>query len=123
MSKADRWSRILVIAGLVAMVAGLLDPMEGSLVILAGSLLVALGARLGKSRHMKLIRWSYALVVIGVGALWVSSARGGFGGDTGRSNWWALVCVPYPIGWVLGILGAVRVLREFSKPAVASGTE
>lgn len=116
MSKADRWSRILVIAGLVAMVAGLLDPMEGSLVILAGSGLVALGARLGKTGHRKLIRWSFALVVVGVGALWLLSAVGGFGGDTGRSNWWALVCAPYPVGWVLGLIGAIRILREFSRP-------
>ena len=104
--------------------AGVIDPLEGSFVILAGSVLVALGARLGKSRRMKLIRWSYALVVVGVAALWLLSARGGVGGGhAGRANWWLLVCVPYPIGWVLDIVGAVRVLREFSKPAAASGTE
>ena len=39
--------------------------------------------------------WSLLLVLIGVAALWISSALGGFGGDTGRSDWWGLLFVPY----------------------------
>ena len=41
MDGAGRWSRILVVVGLVAMVIGALDPLEGALVILPGTGLVA----------------------------------------------------------------------------------
>jgi hypothetical protein len=27
---------------------------------------------------------------------------------------WLLLCVPYPIGWLLGIIGAARKLRQHS---------
>ena len=40
------------------------------------------------------------------------SALGGVGGTSGRSIWWILLCLPYPIGWVLGLVGAARKLRE-----------
>ncbi len=114
MSKASRWSRILVIVGLVAMVIGAIDPLEGSLVILPGSGLVALGALLGNSRHRALLSWSFVLVAVGVGALWGLSALGGFGGSSGRSNWWGLVLLPYPVGWIMGLVGVIRRLREGS---------
>ena len=123
MNRSGWWPRILVIVGLVNMVAGLLDPMEGAIIILAGSGLAALGARVGKSRHMKFVRWSFALTVIGVAVFWVLSARGGLGGDTFRSMWWALIVLPYPVGWVMSIIAAVRVLREYSRSAAPSGAE
>lgn len=112
MNGASRWSRILVIVGLVAMVIGVLDPLEGSLVILPGTGLVALGALLGKSRHRVFLYWSFALVAVGVGALWGLSALGGFGGNSGRSNWWGLVLLPYLVGWIMALVGAIRRLRE-----------
>jgi hypothetical protein len=119
----SRRSRVLVIVGLVAMAIGALDPLEGSLVILLGSGLVALGARLGKSRQRILLYWSFVLVTVGVGAMWGLSALGGFGGSTGRSNWWGLVLSPYPIGWIAGIVGAVRRLREGSAGSVPSAEQ
>jgi hypothetical protein len=112
MNGATRWSRILVIAGLAAMLIGALDPLEGSLVILPGTGMVALGALLGKSRHRTLLSWSFVLVAVGVGALWGLSAIGGFGGRTGRSYWWGLMLLPYLIGWIMGLVGAIRRLRE-----------
>jgi hypothetical protein len=112
MNAASWWSRILVIMGLIAMVIGAIDPLEGSLVILPGTGLVALGALLGSSRHRILLYWSFFLVAVGVGALWGLSALGGFGGNSGRSNWWGLVLLPYPVGWVMGLVGAIRRLRE-----------
>ena len=121
MSGVGRWSRILVIVGLVAMVIGAIDPLEGSLIILPGTGMVALGALLGKSRYRKLLYWSFALVAVGVGALFGVSALGGFGGRSGLSLWWVIVILPYPIGWIMGIVGAVRRLREGSKPSVPSG--
>ena len=114
MNGVSRWSRILVIVGLVAMALGAFDPLEGSLVVLPGTGLVALGARLGNSRHRILLDWSFVLVAVGVGTLLGLSVLGGFGGPSGRSNWWALALLPYPVGWIMGLVGAIRRLREDS---------
>ena len=111
MAIPPRTPRILIIAGLVTMVIGLIDPLEGSLVILPGTGLAALGARLGRTPHRALLYWGFALVTVGVAAVWGMSAMGGIGGSTGRSMWWALILLPYPVGWVLGLVGAVRALR------------
>jgi hypothetical protein len=32
-----------------------------------------------------------------------------------------IVILPYPIGWIMGIVGAIKRLREGSKPSVPSG--
>ncbi len=104
------WSAILVWSGLVAMVVGAVDPLEGSLVILPGAGLVALGAWLGRSRFM--LAWAFALVAIGVAILFGLSAAGGLGGPGGRPMGWAIVLAPYPAGWGLALIGAVRRLRE-----------
>ena len=112
MNEPGRWSRILVIVGLVAMVIGAFDPLEGSLVILPGAGLVALGALLGHSQHRMLLYWAFVLVAVGVGTLWGLSALGGFGGNSGRSNWWAVLLLPYPVGWIMGLVGAIWRLRE-----------
>lgn len=101
------WSQILVFVGLLAMLVGAIDPLEGAVVILAGSGVVALGAFLGKSRHRRLLCWAFILIAVGVGAALVLSARGGMGGATGRSLWWGLVVLPYPAGWVMGLVGTI----------------
>ena len=100
------------------MVIGAVDPLEGSLVILPGVCLVALGAGLGNSRHRLLLYWSAVLVAVGVGAWWGLSALGGFGGNSGRSNWWGLVLLPYPAGWIMGLIGAMWSWREARKTSV-----
>jgi hypothetical protein len=104
------------------MLIGTADPLEGSILILAGLGLVGIGARRTASRHRRLIAWAFVLVAGGVGALWWLSALGGVGGDTGRSSWWALVLIPYAAGWLLGLAGAIRVLRE-STPSLAVADE
>ena len=107
MNARKLWSRILVIVGSIAMLVGAIDPMEGSRVILPGSGLVALGTFLGQSER----RWIayrvgvFLLIAIGVGAMWGLSRVGGFGGNSGRSNWWGLLMLPYLIGWSMGIWG------------------
>jgi len=103
------------------MVLGAVDPLEGSLVILPGSLLVALGAFLGRSRWLVLLMWAFILVAIGVGALFGLSALGGVGGRTGRSMWWLLVVLPYPAGWIVGLVGAVLRLKDASRARVQAG--
>lgn len=114
MNAARRPSRTLIVMGLVAMVIGAVDPLEGSIVILAGSALAWFGARRGDGRHRGLLLWSFVLVAIGVATMFGLSAVGGFGGTSGRSNWWALALVPYPVGWIMGLVGAYRSLREAS---------
>ena len=113
-----RWSRILVVVGLVAMLVGAIDPLEGSLLILPGTGLLAFGAWLGPSEHRRLLYWAFAAVAVGVGALWGLSAVGGFGGSSGRSMWWAILLLPYPVGWVMALIGAIRRLREAPSPSV-----
>jgi hypothetical protein len=115
-----RWSRILVVVGLVAILVGAADPLEGSLVILPGTGLLALAAWLGNSRHRRLLYWSCALVATGVGAMWGMSAVGGLGGSTGRSMWWAVLLLPYPAGWIMALVGAIRRLREAPDASVPS---
>jgi len=112
MNRAKRWSRILIIVGLIAMVIGAFDPLEGSPFILMGTVLVVAGALLSDGRDRGLLYWSLVLVVVGVGALWGLSALGGVGGTSGRSSWWALVLLPYPVGWILGLVGGIRRLRQ-----------
>jgi hypothetical protein len=106
-----RWSRVLVIAGLVVMLIGTLDPLEGSVLILAGIGVMTAGAVLGHSRVRRLLYGALALGVVGVGALFAISAVGGFGGNTGRSMWWSIILLPYPAAWVLALVSAVRLLR------------
>ena len=107
MNTRNLWSRILVIAGGIAMVIGAIDPMEGSLLILPGSGMVALGTFIAQSeRRLIAYRvWVFILIAIGVGALWELGEVGGFGGSSERSMWWGLVVLPYPIGWLMGFWG------------------
>lgn len=90
---------------MIAFVAGILDPMEGSLVILAGTLLTLAALWFGHAEHTMTVYWTWVavLMLVGVGALWGFSALGGVGGNSGRSGWWALTMLPYPIAWLAGI--------------------
>jgi hypothetical protein len=117
MPAPNSWSRVLLIVGFAGLLLGAIDPLEGALIVLPGSGLVAFGAFLGKSRRRVLLYWSFALVAIGVGAMFVLSAFGGFGTGTGLSNWWGLLLVPYAAGWVMGLAGSVLALVEsFKRP-------
>ncbi|HUJ44246.1 MAG TPA: hypothetical protein VLW52_11620 [Opitutaceae bacterium] len=107
MNSRERWSRILVIVGSIAVLVGAIDPMEGSLIILPGSGLVALGALVGQyERRLIAYRvWVFVLIAFGVGALFGLSRVGGFGGTSGHSMWWGALILPYLIGWSMGIWG------------------
>ena len=111
------WSRILVMLGGMAMLLGTLDPLEGSLLILPGSGLVLLGLFLGKGQRSVLRYWGWVFLLIaaGVGAMFVLSAFGGIGGKRGHSMWWGLFILPYPIGWLMALAGAIIALIRFLK--------
>lgn len=106
MNTRELWSRILNIVGSIAMLVGALDPLEGSLVILAGSGVVALGTFLGRSGRGLRVYWIgvFILIAAGVGAMFVLSAFGGIGGPSGHSMWWGILILPYPVGWMMGVV-------------------
>ncbi len=103
------------IAGFVAMILGAADPLEGSIVVVFGSSLLTWAAWIRQSPRRKRLLWSFGAVASGVAALWIMSAFGGIGGSTGRSMWWALILLPYPIGWMLGLVEGYRHLREHAR--------
>jgi hypothetical protein len=111
------WSRIVKVGGGIAMLLGTLDPMEGSLLILPGSGLVALGMYLGGKDRKTVLYWTWVfiLIAVGVGALFGLSAVGGIGGRSGYSMWWGLLILPYPVGWLMALLGAVISSLRFFK--------
>ncbi|MBI5232134.1 MAG: hypothetical protein HY876_08230 [Coriobacteriales bacterium] len=114
MNAPSLWSRILVVVGGIAMLLGAIDPLEGSVVILAGSALVLLGMFLSKEPRGALLYWAAAvfLIALGVAAMFALSSVGGIGGESGRSMWWGVLILPYPVGWVMGMASLlVRLVR------------
>jgi hypothetical protein len=107
MRDLKRWSKLLNLLGGISLVVGSLDPMEGSVLILPGSALLALGSRLGhcERRIVAYRAWSFGLIALGVGSLFFLSAIGGVGGNSGRSAWWALLVLPYLVGWSIEFWG------------------
>lgn len=101
----SRWSRILFWLGAVTMVVGAADPLEGAFVILLGSALLVVGETLKNAARRNVGFWTcvFVLIAVGVAAMFGLSAVGGIGGSTGRSLWWSVLILPYPIGWLLGV--------------------
>jgi len=119
--RKGRSSRMLVIVGFVAMLIGTLDPLEGSVLILVGIALLAMGAGLARSPNRRMLYAALALGTVGISLLWALSAVGGFGGSSGRSMWWSLLLLPYPAGWAVALIGAIRLLREKPQTALRHG--
>ena len=117
---SGQWSRGLIVIGIVLLAVAFVDPLEGSLLALPGVAAVAIGALAAHSRFRTHTYWAAGLLWLGVSTMWVLSALGGLGGNTGRSLWWALVLLPYPIGWVLGLVSGIRILREVLRPPAAA---
>jgi hypothetical protein len=119
------WSRILKVVGGISVSVGTLDPLEGSLLILPGSGLIALGIYLGGRDRRTVLYWTCAfiLITVGVGAMFALSAVGGIGGKSGHSMWWGVLILPYPLGWLMalvgGVVGLVRFLKNRGKEAHA----
>lgn len=106
-------SRILFLIGVIALLAGVIDPLEGSIAIAAGSGLVTLSAYMTHDKHRENFLFSFILVIFGVFFLFFFSSLGGFGDGAVLSWWWALLILPYPLGWLLAIVLVVaQVLRK-----------
>lgn len=107
MRDLQRWSKLVSLLGGVSLVVGSLDPMEGFVLILPGSALLALGSYLGdRNRRIVAYRtWSFILVALGAGSLLLLTAIGGVGGSSGHSGWWALLILPYLVGWSIDLWG------------------
>lgn len=116
MNTRELWPRVLVVVGSIAMLVGVLDPLEGAVVILAGSGLVALGTFFGQAGRRLFSHWVliFVLIAAGVGAMFVLSAFGGIGGSSGHSMWWGVLILPYPVGWVMGVVSLWRRLIRCS---------
>jgi hypothetical protein len=97
----------LIVIGLLLLLVGVLDPMEGSLAILTGTGVIALGAYLSDSAYWRSLTWAFGLVSVGAAGLFVVSALGGVGGDSGQLWWWGLLLLPYAVGWIMSLAGAV----------------
>jgi hypothetical protein len=109
-------SRILLIIGGAAMLVGAIDPLEGSVVILIGNILILIGILLNKKTQQEVRFWTltFVLTLFGIAAMFILSALGGFGGESELSWWWAVLILPYPIGWLLGIGGLIsRVYKHY----------
>lgn len=98
---STRLQEIMRICGITLLFLGALDPMEGSVLIALGAVFLAWEA-IRTNRSGK--RWYVYCglgIAVGVAYLFWISSLGGFGGNTGRSWWWGLGILPYPIGWML----------------------
>lgn len=113
MKEKPKWTRIVFIIGIVIFLIGTLDPLEGSLLIVPGSLMMAFAAIMSKDRHRKIFTASATMIIVGVIMLFYISSLGGFGGTSKLSNWWGLVILPYPAGWLLTVV--LLLTRAFSK--------
>jgi hypothetical protein len=45
-------------------------------------------------------------------AAFILSLKGGIGGTTGRSWWWGLTMISFPVGWVMALIGAIGTLGD-----------
>lgn len=96
------------------MLLGTIDPLEGSILILPGSGLIALGVYLGRAQRGVIRYWLvvFLLIAAGVGAMFIVSAFGGIGGQSGNSIAWGILILPYPIGWLLALAGATAAFTR-----------
>jgi hypothetical protein len=113
------WSQIFIAAGLGGMIAGAIDPLEGWPEIAIGCVAVAVGAGIESSRYWVVILVGSVLIGLGVAAMLLLSQMGGIGGNSGRSMWWGLTILPYPVGWFVELVAGVFAFIETIKKSRA----
>ena len=99
----EKIARILYIFGVIALVIGAVDPLEGSVIIAGGSAILAISTAMLKDPHRKIFLWCFVAIAVGVAYMFYISSKGGFGGE-GRSWWYGVPVLPYPMGWLITVI-------------------
>jgi hypothetical protein len=110
------WAMVLIGAlSLVLPVMALLHKQAMMLVpfglVALSLLMLAWGLRRAAPSEKTCVYMSALLTVVGVAALWIVSSFGGFG-EGALSWWWALVVIPYPLGWLRHLYSIGRWIGE-----------
>lgn len=79
--------------------------------VLLGAVMLEWGLRRGAPADTTCVYGSTGLIVFGVAAMWILSAFGGFG-EGALSWWWALLCLPYPLGFLRHLYSVGRWIGE-----------
>jgi uncharacterized membrane protein YhdT len=125
MNERKAWSLLLCVIGIVTLFSFFSDTEVGLVMVtdfapVFGGAMISLSAFLVRSRFRRLAYWAFGLQLAGVGPVLLISAFGGVGGNTGRSIWWSLTCLPQPLGWILCLVVGVCILAE-RKPQRGKG--
>jgi len=101
---------VLIVLGSIAILIGVIDPVEGMFAIFPGSGMIAVGAYLAQTPHRRLVYCAFLLIGVSFCAsLGISSKFHGLPG------WWTLVLLPYPIGWIMDVVGVPFTLTGLFK--------
>ncbi len=79
--------------------------------VLLSLLMLAWGLRRAAPAEPLCVYLSALFTVVGVAALWVLSSFGGFGHGA-LSWWWALLVLPFPVGWLRHLYSIGRWIGE-----------
>ncbi|HOJ37805.1 MAG TPA: hypothetical protein PLP99_07380 [Ignavibacteriales bacterium] len=90
--------------GLLTFILGTLDPLEGSILILFGIFSITYFMFKTDNQHKKKFLTAGILATIGIFFMFYFSSLGGFLGNSKLSNWYLLLLIPYPVGWLLTII-------------------
>lgn len=107
-----RWG--LAVIGVLSLALPVVALLKGQAMMLIPFGLVVLsilmlewGMRRGAPAQPGCVYVSALLTVVGVAALWIMSSMGGFG-EGALSWWWALLVLPYPVGWLRNLYSLGR---------------
>ena len=103
-----RCFRILIAVGLVLLLIGCSRPAGRGVFYPAWCGADYNRVLVAKSQYADVLCWAVVLVSVGIGAMIVLTWMGGVGGNSSLSKWWLMVLWPYPIGWVMGLVGGMR---------------
>ena len=107
----NRWTFGLAVAGLAGLVLSALDPLEGAIVSVISAIVLAVSAHMAHGRLRSPLLWAAAMIAAGFAVMVGFSQLGGIGGNSGRSIWLALFILPYPVGWLMGVVLGVRLVK------------